>query len=868
MNDIPKSTAAERSGESLRQVRVPVGGLGAGNLLIGGRGDLQHFEICNRPNRVRKPVYTFFAVRVQSGDSAPVAKILERAPLPPFDSISQRAAHGLPRFDEVYFDNRYPVPRWRFSDRRVPLEIGMEAVNPFIPLDLEASSLPMAAFYWELRNPCDSACDVALALCLENPIPAESIRNSIYRNGAVEGLRFASVEGATPDHTGAVLAVTPAAGATLQTHGYPGRWRDDLHLFWEDFRDRGRIEPDEQPWETDSHPLQYNEASNRNGTLLLRFQLGPGEVRRIPFSICWYFPRRHFTPAETFGIEEAAERVFENAYAERFDCVEEVLDHILANGEELAARTRRFADLLHGSSLPATVKEALVTQAASLKSPLVQVARGGHPHGFEGVNPTGGCCPGTCTHVWNYAQAAAALFPGLERGMREIEFLLDTTDNGFQAHRSVFPLGEYRFDGPAAADGQLGAIVRVYREWKYAGDTAWLEKLWPKVKQALVFAWEGPGTVEDPRFRHQERQRTWDPERTGILTGRQHNTYDISFFGPNSMTGSIYLAALRAGAAMADAVGEVEFAAECRRIAEAGTRRFDELLWNGRHYIQIIETDPDAGADLDYELTPVRGGGEPIPKYQYGDGCLADQLLGQYLAFNAGLGYLLKPDNVRRALDAVYRHNFIRDLSRFDNVQRVYGLGREAGVVLCAWPDGNRPSLPFVYADEIWSGVEYQVAASLIYAGRVDAGLEIVAAIQDRHDGFKRNPFEHDESGVHYARAMASWSLLPALSGIAWDGVEQALAFAPRLEGEDGTFRTFWSTGTAWGSYTLGPDEAILEVAEGRLSLRSFRPGRPVDKGNIPEGARLDAGEDRLVFSEPRTIESGDMLRVCLARTG
>lgn len=853
----------DHSGPQLRQLRVPIGGVGAGNLLVGGRGDLQHFEICNRPNRVRKPVYTFFAVRADTGEGAPLTKILERTPLPPFDDVSQRSAHGLPRFAEVVFTNRYPLPQWRFLDERMPLEITMEAVNPFVPLDLAASSLPMAAFYWDMRNRGDRSCDVALTLCLENPVQADSIRNAIHRDGSTEGLRFESVAGASPNNQGALLAATPVASATLQTHGYPGRWRDDLHLFWEEFRDHGTIESTEEPWTAHADPLQYNEASPRNGAILVRFRLEPGESRRIPFYLCWHFPRRTFTAGEVFGIAEATEQVFENDYAARFDTAEAVLAYYREHEDVLYGRTRAFADQIHHSSLPEPVREALVTQAASLKTPLVQIARGGQVHGFEGVNPTGGCCPGSCTHVWNFAQAAASLFPEMERSMREIEFLLNTTDNGFQAHRSVFPLGDYRFDGPAAADGQLGAIVRVYREWRYSGDTAWLEKLWPRVKRAIRFAWDGPGQVADPRFRHQERQDPWDPDRTGILTGRQHNTYDISFFGPNSMTSSIYLAALRAGAGMAEAMGDADFAAECRRIADAGAERFEATLWNGRYYRQIIEQDPEAGADIEYELTPVRGSGEPIPKYQYGTGCLADQLLGQYLAFNAGLGYLLDREHVSRALGEIHRHNFIRDLSRYDNAQRVYGLGDEAGVVLCAWPDGDRPRLPFVYADEIWTGVEFQVAASLIYAGQVDAGLEVVAAIQDRHDGFKRNPFEHDESGVHYARAMASWSLLPALSGIAWDGVAQRLAFSPQLHGEDGVFSTFWSTGTAWGQYTLGPREALLEVTFGRLELRSFAPGRRVDPRDLPAGANPE-GDSRVEFPDSHVINAGGALRVAL----
>lgn len=192
----------------------------------------------------------------------------------------------------------------------------------------------------------------------------------------------------------------------------------------------------------------------------------------------------------------------------------------------------------------------------------------------------------------------------------------------------------------------------------------------------------------------------------------------------------------------------------------------------------------------------------------------------------------------------MYDHNFIRSLRNFANVQRVYGLNEEAGVVLCTWPHDNRPALPFVYSDEIWTGVEYQVATSLIYAGFVKEGLEIVEAVQDRYDGFKRNPFEHDESGVHYARAMASWSLLLALSGIDYDGTAKSLSFDPKPGGA--SFSTFWSTCEAWGSFEMEDGKVVLSVEYGELELNRLEiKGRLAKSYDVP--LRLSAGE-RLVL--------------------
>jgi uncharacterized protein (DUF608 family) len=585
--------------------------------------------------------------------------------------------------------------------------------------------------------------------------------------------------------------------------------------------------------------------------------LGPGDQIRLPFYISWHFPKRVFTNAETFGIEEASGQIFENYYANNFTDEIDVITQFLNKEEELYNTTKKFSDILQNSSYPSYVIETLATQAATLNTNLIQVAREGSAHGFEGVSATSWCCPGTCTHVWNYEQALASLFPRVERSMRKIEFEHNTFDNGFQTHRSVFPLGDYWFNGPAAADGQMGSIVRAYREWKFSGDQAWLAEIWPKVKKAMQFAWHGPGEVAEERFKFQESQDAWDPNRTGILSGRQHNTYDISFFGPNSMTSSIYLAALKATSEMASAMKDRKFARELDKVYSSGRKIFEDSLWNGQYFIQIITEDQSAGAESDYELTPATVDGKTIPKYQYGDGCLADQLLGQYLAHISGLGYVLDKEKVDEAMFQIYSNNFLKEMRDFSNVQRVYALNEESGVTLCSWPNGNRPLLPFVYADEVWSGVEYQVAASLIYSDYVEEGLEIVKAIQDRHDGYKRNPFEHDESGTHYARALAGWSVMLALSGFEYDGVAHSLRFNPKVN--SGDFSTFWSTGNAWGSFMTNDQGAELRVEYGSLQLKEFSLSKLIK--SAPQQKNVKISGRTVHFDKMLEVPAGGTLK-------
>jgi uncharacterized protein (DUF608 family) len=306
-----------------------------------------------------------------------------------------------------------------------------------------------------------------------------------------------------------------------------------------------------------------------------------------------------------------------------------------------------------------------------------------------------------------------------------------------------------------------------------------------------------------------------------VLDSRQHNTYDIEFYGPNSLSNSMFFAALTAAAAMAEHLGDAATAHRFREAAARGAERMDALLFNGEYYEQRLD-------DVDER------------RYQYGTGCLSDQVFGQSLAHLAGLGHILPAEHVRSAVAAVHRHNFRRDLTVHRSVQRTYALDDEAGLVLCSWPRGGRPRIPFVYSDEVWTGIEYQVAAHLVYEGLVDEGLELVRAVRDRHDGVRRNPWNEVECGNHYARSLASWGVLLALTGARADAVERTLSLRPREAAfRDGRLRTIVTTGSGWGEASYEDGTLRLTVHGGRLDLDELR-------FEHPDGALLRASDVHL----------------------
>lgn len=493
-------------------------------------------------------------------------------------------------------------------------------------------------------------------------------------------------------------------------------------------------------------------------------------------------------------------------YATQFESIEDVAGHWRKNYDDLRRRSAEFRDAFYDTTLAPEVVEAVAANLTILKSPTVLRQHDGRLWCWEGCNDTSGCCAGSCAHVWNYAQAICHLFPTLAQGMRQTEFFEGQDPAGRQAFRVNLPIapGGGAFD---ASDGHLGEIMKAHREWRISGDNAWLKRFWPRVKSAMDYA-----------------IRTWDPRHTGLLEEEHHNTYDINYFGPDGHCGSFYLGALTAASRMGGAMGAD--VALYRELLVKGRKRMEKELYNGEYFIQIVQKEglahnfrpQDPAAQSVYYRQVAGQINEQGPKYQYGTGCLSDGVLGLWMAEVCGLDdELVGAAKVRSHLLAIHKYNLKHDLSQHANPQRpTYAMGDDGGLLLCSWPRGGKPLLPFVYSDEVWTGIEYQVASHLILAGRVEEGLDIVRTCRKRYDGVRRNPFNEYECGHWYARALASYALLQSLSGARYDAVDKILRFDPRLKGD---FRAFLSTATGYGTVGVKDGKPFVDVASGTIEV-------------------------------------------------
>lgn len=786
------------AGDHLRRISLPVGGIGTGTVGFGGRGDLRDWEVVNRPAKGFAPPNSFFALRTQTSTGEVFCRALE-GPIAPEDyegSFGCRTPnHGLPRFSEAAFETAYPLGQVVLSDPACPLRVRLQAFNPLVPGAVEASEFPVAILRVVLSNPTPAKVKASLCGNLTNFIGQDG-SHDIARDGVNE---FESFEGGhgvwmrsngvSPDHETwgtLALAVLENQNVTHRTSWAQLSWGDSLLDFWDDFSSDGALE--ERVTGTQPMPT---------ASLCMQIELAPNETHEMTFVLAWCFPNRQsWSPdGELIHISDGAFQVgpptIGNFYAARFGDARGAVFQLLPRLAELEAQTLSFVSAFCGSDLPLALQEAALFNVSTLRSQTCFRTPDGHFFGWEGVHAHHGSCPGNCTHVWNYEQTTPFLFPELARSMREIEFLHATNERGLMSFRVGLPLEPYaRISQHAAADGQMGCLMKLYRDWRLCGDDEWLRRLWPGAKRALEFCWQ---------------EGSWDADCDGVMEGRQHNTMDVDYFGPNPQMQGWYLGALRASEEMARGLGEDGFADKCRQLFERGKQWTDDNLWNGDYY--------------EHHIRPI---GEEEPEHQLGSGCLVDQLVGQTMAHVCGLGYLLDPAHVATTLDSTLRFN-ARDRggSHFNHL-RSYALGDEAALLMASYPKGRRPLRPFPYFNEVMTGFEHIVATHLIYEGQTQRALETIENIRSRYDGRKRNPFDEAECGFHYARAMAAWGHLLAWTGFAFSAHDGCLQFNAAKE----KARWFWSCSGAWGTFEQTPTpegiEVELRVLGGELRLQKL----------------------------------------------
>ncbi|MDB5157666.1 MAG: hypothetical protein JWR50_2373 [Mucilaginibacter sp.] len=794
---------APYAGTYLNRVAFPIGGIGAGMFCLEGTGAISHLSIRNNPEVFNEPAM-FAAISIKREKNN--AKVLE-GKVPAWKKFGNHdsglggtggATWGLPRFENAEFSARFPFGDVALQDKDIPLQIGITGWNPFVPTDADNASLPVGGLEYHFKNTGAKTEECVFSYSSRNFMEQPGTKNSIksIKNGFV-----LSAEGTKedPQKQGDFAIYTDEAATVVDHCWFRGGWFDGLTMAWKTIANAG----------TKSNPPVERDAPG--ASLFVPFTLRPGEKKTIRLMMAWYVPNTKLRMGEVNPSDK--ERVDKDPllqfhkpwYSSKFKNVYEVAAYWDANYADLRKKTKLFTDTFYKSTLPAEVIEAVAANLTILKSPTVLRQYDGRFWCWEGSGDNWGSCHGSCTHVWNYAQAVSHLFPSLERSLRDTEFNESQNAEGHQMFRSNLPITPVLHNFHAASDGQMGGIMKVHREWRISGDSEWLKNIYPKVQASLDYC-----------------IKTWDPKGNGVIQEPHHNTYDIEFWGPTGFATSFYLGALNSiitmGKFLKKDVQKYEI------LYAKGKKYMEGELYNGEYFAQKIEwkelqaADPTKVQSFNTQYTPEAAAllEKEGPKYQYGTGCLSDGVMGAWLSRMCGLGDPLDAAKTKSHLSSVHQYNFKTNLHEHSNPQRpTYAIGNEGGLLLCSWPKGGMLSLPFVYSNEVWTGIEYQVASHLMLMGEVQKGLDIVRACRDRYDGEVRNPFNEYECGHWYARAMSSYGMLEGLTGVGYDAVNKDL----HIDSKIGDFTSFLSTASGFGTVTLKSGVPSLNVAYGNIPV-------------------------------------------------
>jgi len=800
--------------DHIQKIKMPVGGIGTGTISLTGRGSLEDWEIMNRPAKGFNPTLEnwgpakvkgpFFAIFVEDSQGKKQTRLVEGPSDEAYYEGSLGATsnnHGLPRFSNAEFKTAYPFGQTYLSDDDLPVDILVGAYNPLVPGNIDDSSIPMAILNYTVSNTSEKDITISLVGTIQNFIGFDGTRgkaiknvNTIVEKEGVKGINYTS-NGVDPESEqwGTMSFVSLNEGeTTYRTVWQPktNRWDKRRLDFWDDFSADGVLEE-----------RVNNRANAPMGSLAVKTTLKAGEERNFRFLISWHFPNRQTWDKP--GFQKLIKATVGNYYTTQYKDSWDVISKSLPRLDTLESETKTFVNALITSDIPEEVKESALFNLAHLRTQLAFRIKSGHLLGWEGLFDTYGSCFGSCTHVWNYEQTTAFLFGELAKTMRDVEYGYATDDEGLMSFRVYLPLSEGQTQGKAAADGQMGSIMKFYRDWQLSGDDAFLKEHWPKVKKSLEFCWIPGG---------------WDADKNGVMEGSQHNTMDVEYFGPNPQMGFWYLGALKASVEMANYVGDKKFAKTCKKLYNQGSTWMDENLFNGEYYEQHIQPPMTADNVAPSLMNITTGKGKTdltSPDFQLGEGVLVDQLVGQVFAHIVDLGYLGKEENIKKTMESIMKYNYVENLSSHANFHRSYSLGDESALLMAAYPN-ERPEKPFPYFTEVMTGFEYTAAVGMLQEGLTEDGLLCIRNIRDRYDGKKRSPFDEAEAGHHYARSMMAWAGILATTGFHYSAVEKSITFTAKL----GTY--FWSNGYSYGTCVVKNKEAEFTVLSGKLELNSF----------------------------------------------
>ena len=785
--------------DKLRFIGMPVGGIGAGQVYLGGDGQLWYWDIFNyqrvnpgengdkfylNPLTQDKIFDQGFAIRLNGARTSTV-KMLNSS-----------------GFSDISFDGQYPIGNVSYADDNFPVSAKLRAFSPFIPGDADASGLPVVVMEYTLQNTSDEEVNVDLFGWLQNMSGFTSRGKGEHVNrieGGDNSLRLIC------ECEGTDLESLPDYGnMSLTVLGSGKKWASPVAP-----SDIAYNLPEVRRKTEKIHRVELG--NKITGVVGEKMQLKSGEEKTITFLLSYYYPNVHRHESGFNNLNNLEHLRY--YYSEKFKSSAEVSDYVESNYDFLVGSTKKWVNTWYDSSLPRWFLDrtflnvsTLATRACYRVTDLTgEPSNMGRFYAMEGVYRG----EGTCTHVYHYEQAMGRVFPHLTRQLREqVDYGIAFLENGIIQYRGPEYASFGMHDGRGyAVDGHAGTILRTYREHLMSPDMSFLNNNWSKIKKSVEYM-----------IAH-DKEKTGKAD--GILEGVQYNTLDRMWYGKITWISGLYTATLKAAAAMATDVGDKKFAQQCNKLFKLSSHNISKELFNGEYFIQKLDE-------------------EHLDAPNSNDGCHVDQLLGQYWSMQLGLGNIFPEEQVTKALESMVKYNYVDNYGEYlSNAEipiiRWYADRDESGTIMCSFPKGGADKAPgkinssweklvVGYFSEMWTGQEHQLAATLIDAGMIDEGLKVEKAVHDRYAAERRNPYNEVEYGNHYTRAMSGYAPFVSASGFVYDGPKGIIGFSPKIDAA--SFKSAFISAEGWGSFTqsssINKQTNDLRIKHGKLILKQF----------------------------------------------
>ena len=754
------ATTYKKTKNELQYIGMPIGGIFTGTVYLGGDGRLWLWDIFNQNQNGIDPktiewdldLHVGKKVRPQDGSAyvQPAKNIrpLEQGFAFKITTDKKTVIKKLEanNWDEILFEATYPMPQIHYIDHSLGLDITANIFSPFIPLDEKNSGLPCTIYSFSIKNKTKKNITVSILGWLENKVSPRSNKETDKRLNTIESTKLCAIAKSSIQLNGTENQDKQADFGTMAIGALNSNCLVNTGFSFPVTNDSFLIQ-NSTPTEK-----QVSEGSLMN-SVCTKHIIKAGQSIQANYIIAWHFANLTLNP-----VIQGKGRF----YNQQFKNAVEVVKYVATNFSSLASLTALWKETWYDSTLPWWFLERTFLNISTLATTTAHRFESGRFYAWEGV----GCCEGTCTHVWQYAQAMGRIFPAIERETRErVDLGLSLKSDGMMWYRGEVVK-------TAAIDGQAGTILRIFREHKMSADKKFLQKNWDKIKLATLWVIQQ------------------DRNQDGMEDTPIENTLDAVWDGEIAWLVGLCIAAVKAGEQMAIEMGDEAFAKTCATYVTNGTKNMEEKLFNGEYFIH----QPD----------PIKGR-EKLGSYNT---CHIDQVYGQSWAHQVGLGRIIDKEKTISALKALWKYNFTPDVGPYIKDRRgwrPYALAGEGGMVMNtnplneAKPYGEKITWQLGYFHECMSGFEHQVASHMMAEGMTDEALILTRMIHDRYYAGKRNPFNEIECSDHYARAMASYGTFISACGFDYDGPNGYIKFAPKLN--PNKCKIPFTSATAWGSY-------------------------------------------------------------------